>query len=139
MYTPLILAAPNPACLTLPCSAPPLAGVPSGRFHAHILNLHHALPCSAGLSLLLTRVLPLWQVSLPIYFTCTPSLSVLSTPSPAHLTLPCPLRHPVQVSLASDFMYNTNSRESTATFGYDYILRQCRLRGRIDTGGRRWL
>ncbi len=32
-------------------------------------------------------------------------------------------------------MYNVNSREATATFGYDYILRQCRLRGRIDSGG----
>ncbi len=31
-------------------------------------------------------------------------------------------------------MYNTNTREATATFGYDYILRQCRLRGRIDSG-----
>lgn len=39
-----------------------------------------------------------------------------------------------QVSLASDFMWNLNSREASASFGYDYILRQCRLRGRIDTG-----
>lgn len=29
-----------------------------------------------------------------------------------------------QVSLASDFMYNYMSREVTASFGYDYILRQ---------------
>lgn len=41
---------------------------------------------------------------------------------------------PLQVSLASDFMWNLNSREASASFGYDYILRQCRLRGRIDTG-----
>ncbi|GAB4814969.1 hypothetical protein N2152v2_002015 [Parachlorella kessleri] len=41
-----------------------------------------------------------------------------------------------KVSLASDFMYNVNSREATATFGYDYILRQCRLRGRIDSDGK---
>lgn len=40
----------------------------------------------------------------------------------------------LQVSLASDFMYNINTRDATATFGYDYILRQCRLRGRIDSG-----
>lgn len=39
-----------------------------------------------------------------------------------------------QVSLASDFMWNANSREASASFGYDYVLRQCRLRGRIDTG-----
>lgn len=40
----------------------------------------------------------------------------------------------LQVSLASDFMWNLNSREANASFGYDYVLRQCRLRGRIDTG-----
>lgn len=32
-------------------------------------------------------------------------------------------------------MWNLNSKEATASFGYDYVLRQCRLRGRIDTGG----
>ncbi|KAK4376158.1 hypothetical protein RND71_006835 [Anisodus tanguticus] len=40
-----------------------------------------------------------------------------------------------QVSLASDFMYNHMSRDVTASFGYDYILRQCRLRGQIDSNG----
>mmetsp|Transcript_108 Transcript_108/g.309 ORF Transcript_108/g.309 Transcript_108/m.309 type:complete len:318 (-) Transcript_108:79-1032(-) len=40
-----------------------------------------------------------------------------------------------KVSLASDFMWNWNSREATASMGYDYILRTCRLRGRIDSGG----
>ncbi|KAG6527440.1 hypothetical protein ZIOFF_009542 [Zingiber officinale] len=40
-----------------------------------------------------------------------------------------------KVSLASDFMYNQMSRDVTSTFGYDYILRQCRLRGKIDTNG----
>jgi len=30
----------------------------------------------------------------------------------------------MQVSLAADFMYNHMTRDSTATFGYDYILRQ---------------
>ena len=42
----------------------------------------------------------------------------------------------VQVSLASDFIWNWNTRETTASFGYDYMLRQCRLRGRIDTDGK---
>ncbi|CAA7390666.1 unnamed protein product [Spirodela intermedia] len=40
-----------------------------------------------------------------------------------------------KVTLASDFMYNHMSRDVTATFGYDYILRQCRLRGKIDSNG----
>eukprot|EP00897_Mesotaenium_endlicherianum_P010612 jgi/Mesen1/957/ME000012S00504 len=40
-----------------------------------------------------------------------------------------------KVSLAADFNYNWNSNEATTSVGYDYILRQCRLRGRIDTGG----
>ena len=33
-------------------------------------------------------------------------------------------------------MWNWNAREATAAFGYDYILRQCRLRGRVDTDGK---
>lgn len=40
-----------------------------------------------------------------------------------------------KVSLASDFMYNYLSRDVTASFGYDYILRQCRLRGKVDSNG----
>lgn len=40
-----------------------------------------------------------------------------------------------KVSLASDFMYNHMSRDVTASFGYDYLLRQCRLRGKIDSNG----
>ncbi|KAL5542918.1 hypothetical protein UlMin_010628 [Ulmus minor] len=40
-----------------------------------------------------------------------------------------------KVSLASDFMYNYNTRDVSASFGYDYILRQCRLRGKIDSNG----
>ncbi|KAG2720941.1 hypothetical protein I3760_02G058000 [Carya illinoinensis] len=40
-----------------------------------------------------------------------------------------------KVSLASDFMYNYMSKDVTASFGYDYILRQCRLRGKIDSNG----
>lgn len=42
----------------------------------------------------------------------------------------------LQVTLASDFMYNWNQREPSASFGYDYMLRQCRLRGKIDTDGK---
>ncbi|XP_059659970.1 mitochondrial import receptor subunit TOM40-1-like [Cornus florida] len=34
-----------------------------------------------------------------------------------------------------DFMYNYMSRDVTASFGYDYILRQCRLRGKVDSNG----
>ena len=41
-----------------------------------------------------------------------------------------------KVSLASEFMYNLNAREANASFGYDYVLRQCRLRGRVDTDGK---
>ncbi|RLN39592.1 mitochondrial import receptor subunit TOM40 [Panicum miliaceum] len=40
-----------------------------------------------------------------------------------------------KVSLASDFMYNHMSKDVTASFGYDYLLRQCRLRGKIDSNG----
>ncbi|WOL14721.1 mitochondrial import receptor subunit TOM40-1 [Canna indica] len=41
----------------------------------------------------------------------------------------------LQVSLASDFMYNHLTRDVTSSFGYDYILRQCRLRGKLDSNG----
>ena len=37
--------------------------------------------------------------------------------------------------LASDFLWNWNQRSATASVGYDYILRQCRIRGRIDNHG----
>jgi len=37
--------------------------------------------------------------------------------------------------LATDFMWNWNARQATASVGYDYILRQSRLRGRIDNTG----
>lgn len=40
-----------------------------------------------------------------------------------------------KVTLASDFLYNHATREATSTLGYDYLLRQCRLRGRIDSNG----
>ncbi|KAF5747394.1 mitochondrial import receptor subunit TOM40-1-like [Tripterygium wilfordii] len=40
-----------------------------------------------------------------------------------------------KVSLATDFMYNLPSRDVTASAGYDYILRQSRLRGKIDSNG----
>lgn len=40
-----------------------------------------------------------------------------------------------KISLASEFMCNVLNKESSASVGYDYIFRQCRLRGRIDTNG----
>ncbi|KAH9771815.1 mitochondrial import receptor subunit TOM40 [Citrus sinensis] len=40
-----------------------------------------------------------------------------------------------KVSLATDLMYNYMSRDVTSSVGYDYILRQCRLRGKIDSNG----
>ncbi|CAN6306797.1 unnamed protein product [Urochloa humidicola] len=40
-----------------------------------------------------------------------------------------------KVSLAADFMYNHMSKDVTSSFGYDYFLRQCRLRGKIDSNG----
>ena len=42
----------------------------------------------------------------------------------------------LQVTLATEFLWNWNNREANAAVGYDYILRQCRLRGRIDTDGK---
>ncbi len=44
--------------------------------------------------------------------------------------------HGMQVTLATEFLWNWNNREANAAVGYDYILRQCRLRGRIDTDGK---
>ncbi|KAM7261603.1 hypothetical protein ACFE04_020680 [Oxalis oulophora] len=40
-----------------------------------------------------------------------------------------------KVSLATDFMYNYMTRDVTASMGYDYILRQSRIRGKIDSNG----
>ena len=42
----------------------------------------------------------------------------------------------MQVSLGTEFMWNWNQREATAAVGYDYTLRQARLRGRIDSEGK---
>ncbi|XP_060174936.1 mitochondrial import receptor subunit TOM40-1-like [Lycium barbarum] len=41
----------------------------------------------------------------------------------------------MQVSVASDSMCNYMSRDVTASIGYDYILQQCCLRGKIDSNG----
>ncbi|CAN8321314.1 unnamed protein product [Cochlearia groenlandica] len=41
----------------------------------------------------------------------------------------------IQVSLATDFIYNFMSRDVTASVGYDCIFRQSRLRGKIDSNG----
>jgi mitochondrial import receptor subunit TOM40 len=51
--------------------------------------------------------------------------------------LSCTYHHKVseKVFLASEFMWNWNLREATAAVGYDYILRQCRLRGKVDSSG----
>lgn len=40
-----------------------------------------------------------------------------------------------KVALAADFLWHISSRDVTATVGYDCNLRQCRLRGKIDTNG----
>ncbi|KAM1084961.1 hypothetical protein ACFX13_010965 [Malus domestica] len=40
-----------------------------------------------------------------------------------------------KVSLASDLMYNHMSRDVTASVGYDYVFRQSRVRGKIDSNG----
>ncbi|GIL67854.1 hypothetical protein Vafri_21138 [Volvox africanus] len=40
-----------------------------------------------------------------------------------------------KVTLAADFLWHTASRDVTATVGYDVSLRQCRLRGKVDTNG----
>lgn len=41
-----------------------------------------------------------------------------------------------KINLATDFMWNWNVREATASFGYDYTFRQGRLWGKIDTDGK---
>mmetsp|Transcript_37384 Transcript_37384/g.83196 ORF Transcript_37384/g.83196 Transcript_37384/m.83196 type:complete len:326 (+) Transcript_37384:46-1023(+) len=40
-----------------------------------------------------------------------------------------------KITLATDFLWHWAAREATATVGYDCILRQCRLRGKVDTNG----
>jgi mitochondrial import receptor subunit TOM40 len=40
-----------------------------------------------------------------------------------------------KITLASDFLWHMGSKEATATVGFDCMLRQCRLRGKIDTNG----
>lgn len=40
-----------------------------------------------------------------------------------------------KITLAADLMWHWASREATATVGYDAILRQCRIRGKIDSNG----
>lgn len=40
-----------------------------------------------------------------------------------------------KIMMVSDLLWQFNSREATATIGYDCILRQARLQGRIDTNG----
>ena len=40
-----------------------------------------------------------------------------------------------KVTLESDCLWHWGSREATATVGYDVVLRQARLQGRVDTNG----
>lgn len=40
-----------------------------------------------------------------------------------------------KITLATDFLWHFATREVTATVGYDYIMRQCRIRGKADTNG----
>ncbi|KAH9606479.1 hypothetical protein KSS87_009433 [Heliosperma pusillum] len=40
-----------------------------------------------------------------------------------------------KISLATELMYNYMSRDVTASVGYDVILRQARVRGKIDSNG----
>lgn len=40
-----------------------------------------------------------------------------------------------KITLAADFLWHWGSREATAAVGYDATLRQCRLRGKVDTNG----
>ncbi|KAF5834850.1 40 kDa translocon at mitochondrial outer envelope membrane [Dunaliella salina] len=40
-----------------------------------------------------------------------------------------------KVTLATDLLWHWGTRDACATVGYDAILRQCRLRGKIDTNG----
>ncbi|KAH9611450.1 hypothetical protein KSS87_000393 [Heliosperma pusillum] len=40
-----------------------------------------------------------------------------------------------KISLATEFMYNYMSRDVTASVGYDAILRQARVRGKVDSNG----
>uniref|UniRef100_K3XS98 Uncharacterized protein n=1 Tax=Setaria italica TaxID=4555 RepID=K3XS98_SETIT len=37
--------------------------------------------------------------------------------------------------VALSYVQKVSEKDVTATFGYDYILRQCRLRGKLDTNG----
>ncbi|KFK35932.1 hypothetical protein AALP_AA4G055300 [Arabis alpina] len=40
-----------------------------------------------------------------------------------------------KISFAADFLYTFASRDVVTSVGYDYILRQCRIRGKVDSNG----
>ena len=40
------------------------------------------------------------------------------------------------LTLATDFMWNWNARDATASVGYDYSFRTSRVRGKIDSDGK---
>jgi mitochondrial import receptor subunit TOM40 len=41
-----------------------------------------------------------------------------------------------KAAVAADFLVNTNMSEAVASVGYDYTLKQCRLRGSVDSNGK---
>ena len=41
-----------------------------------------------------------------------------------------------KAQVATDFLWNLNSNEATASLGYDYHFRACRLRGNVDSNGK---
>ncbi len=71
-----------------------------------------------------------------IVCVCAQACHVLLTPTCVCIVWSERLQPCLQVTLASDFMWNWNTREPAASFGYDYMLRQCRLRGKVDTDGK---
>ena len=64
-----------------------------------------------------------------------PGIATCQVATTGLLSATCHHKVSDKVYLASEMMWNWNAREATAAFGYDYILRQCRLRGRIDSSG----
>lgn len=52
--------------------------------------------------------------------------------------LSCTYFHKVneKAQVATDFLWNTNLNEATASVGYDYHFRACRLRGNINSDGK---
>lgn len=67
-----------------------------------------------------------------------PSGSILSAqiaPSTGLMIINYVQRVSDKLSMAADFMYNWQSKESTSLVGYDYNMRQCKLQGRVSSDG----